>query len=237
MTDNRISLPKVVLWSDLVGESKKHSLAALFSISKSASRNKMEATTNQARGRPTRKTAGKRAVDPVFVNSTEVIQDALSDMIDENKELMNGGRGRGRKRKRAKSPSPLPIPKPLSTVEVLNEAHFTPMEETPVPENLDRIHCEPISLTFNIPLGFEGPLKVELDPSKLFHRSKPSVPQRAQYVVEPAVKRIKMERVANSAQRSNKIANYVQQYGMVPRGFLDLPPGECMDSSQTQTYH
>jgi hypothetical protein len=184
--------------------------------------------TAQRPDRPTRKTAGKRAVNPDYVNSTEVIQDAIGDMIDENKEIMNGGRSKGRKRKRARSPSPLPPP--LSPVEVLNEAHFTPMEESPMPETMEVSHFEPINLTFNIPLGFQGPLKVELDPSNFVRRPTAPVPQRTQYVVEPPVKRRKLEQGSQNGARSKKMAKWVKKYGKPPRGFLDLPAGKTFVS-------
>jgi hypothetical protein len=184
----------------------------------------METIHTQPRGRPSRKGAGKRTTDPDFVNSTEVIQDAIGDMIDENKEIMNGGRTKGRKRKRARSPSPLPPP--LSPVEVLNEAHFTPMEETPVPETMEMAQFEPISLTFNIPLGFSGPLNVQLDPSNFIRRPAAPTPQRTQYVVEPPVKRKKMELASSNGPRSKKLAKWIKKYGAPPRGFMDLPAGK-----------
>ncbi|KAF2670982.1 hypothetical protein BT63DRAFT_205433 [Microthyrium microscopicum] len=180
---------------------------------------------NLATGRPIRKNAGKREANPQYVNSIESIPDAMGDLIEENKLILNSGRNqKGKKRKRARSPSP--PPPPLSPVECLTETDFTPLENTPTPEVTAVSELEPIQISFNIPLGFQGPLKIELDPSNFIRLATAASIQKAKSGSVPALKRQKLHeptQFSSNHHKSKRVMKWVNKYGTEPRGFLQLP--------------
>jgi hypothetical protein len=134
-------------------------------------------THNTKTGRPVRANAGRKSLDPGYLNTTEVV-DLLSEEeseedVWEDEEVLSAKRKPKRrltlKRKRSPSPTP-PILSPAhSDFDFLrgdspdfgtnSPAAYT--SAAPVPA------LPPIHLTINIPPGFQGPLRVELDPSKL----------------------------------------------------------------------
>jgi hypothetical protein len=188
-----------------------------------------------ANGRPMRKSAGKRLSNPEFVNSTEVIQDAMGDMKEDNRALLTSGRRtKATKRKRARSPSPAIAA--LSPVQCVTESDFTTQETTPAPvEVTEATGGGPINLTFNIPLGFVGPLKVQLDPSILnqlghFQPTRSSTQAISTEKLPKAndFKRLKLTEESQKPQapKSKKLTKWIKKYGAPPRGFLDLPAGK-----------
>jgi len=137
---------------------------------------------NQRTGRPVRTTAGRRSLDPDYMDTTEVIDDEdgndsdyhLDDDEDMSKKKRKKLKGISRKRKRILSPPP----PSLSDIE---SDSFLSREDSPAfsigtPEETTSIVAEamtePINLTFNIPLGFHGPLRVQIDSSLLQQLSK-----------------------------------------------------------------
>lgn len=206
-----------------------------------------DAPAYSANGRPLRKSAGKRQSDPEFVNSTEVIQDAMGDMKEDNKMLLTSGRRtKTVKRKRARSPSP--SAPPLSPVQCITDADFTtPQETTPAPVEVTETtesEVPGINLTINIPAGFVGPIKLQLDQSLLskFTQSQakspknvaPAKPAERLSSLNPTL--FKRAKAAEDAQKtktskSKKLTKWIKKYGSPPRGFLDLPAGESSIST------
>lgn len=132
---------------------------------------------NKQTGRPVRTTAGRRSLDPDYMNTTEVIQgedsedednflDDDEDMYAKKRKKLQGG---SRKRKRTLSPPPPSLSdaaldafmsrenSPASSIGTLGESASAVAQPM----------MEPINLTFNIPLGFHGPIHVHIDPSFL----------------------------------------------------------------------
>lgn len=186
-----------------------------------------------ASGRPMRRGAGKRGSDPNYVDSTSAIHDSLGDLIEETKEMLSNTRY-GKKRanallKRPRSPSP----PPMRIVECPSESYFTSQENTPAPdmsEEVDTVGYQPITLTFNIPVGFTGPLQLQLDPAMLIPMATPSPLSQRLPMNPPPFKRFKyLDEPTFKPKRSRsakKIAKYVQKHETEPRGFCDLPAGK-----------
>jgi hypothetical protein len=200
-----------------------------------------DAPAYSANGRPLRKSAGKRQSDPEFVNSTEVIQDAMGDMKEDNKILLTSGRRtKTVKRKRARSLSP--SAPPLSPVQCITDADFTTTQETtPAPVEVTETaesEVPGINLTINIPAGFVGPIKLQLDQSLLskFAQNMTKSPMNAVPVqqieklstLNPSlVRHAKVTEEAKTKNpKSKKLTKWIKKYGSPPRGFLDLPAGE-----------
>jgi hypothetical protein len=180
-------------------------------------------------GRPVRRTAGKRALDSNYVNSTDAIRDTLGDMIEETKNLFTNKNTKKRVStalRKIRSPTP----PPLRTVDCPDASVFSTMENSPAPEITAATAFEPINLTFNIPLGFHGPLKIQLDGDILSRLATPS-PLSHNFPTPPrANKRARIFDehlpVHKKASRSKKIDRFIRKHGHAPRGFCDLPPGK-----------
>jgi hypothetical protein len=173
-------------------------------------------------GRPSRKNAGKRSIDPNYVNSTEAIHDAIGDLRDERKQLTLGSGKKQTKRKRPRTPSPQP--QPLSPVECPTQEDFDALDVVDAtPQLLDPADMEPMSLTFNIPANFEGPLKIVLDPSMFVRQAAASSLRRGMAFFGQAHKRARREEAVKAA-KNKRVAQFIELHGK-PRGFCDLPPG------------
>jgi hypothetical protein len=192
-------------------------------------------------GRPVRKSAGRRDMDPNFVNSTDNINDAIGDLLEENRIIFGGSKNKKIiKRKRARSVTP-PLP-PLDIVNFPTEEDFKAQEEPIDPYITMASELQPINITFNIPLGFHGPLKVNIDPATLLRLSTP--PSTRQHSPLPFTKRqcfgfdqalstiSKLEKpVTPFVGVSPLVARFIRKHGQ-PRGFCDLPPGKYQLVSQ-----
>lgn len=154
---------------------------------------------NSRTGRPIRTSAGKKSANPDYVNPDEAILQ-LTESPDDSLDGLDAVFGAGsdvepdedsdnemppkqkstRKRARTPTPPPSPSPPPLSPsihdeIEVSARARGeveleTDEESSGLPAT--EVSAEAgITLTFNIPPGFQGPLVVKLDTSSL---SRPS---------------------------------------------------------------
>ncbi len=137
---------------------------------------------NQRTGRPVRTTAGRRSLDPNYMDTTEVIKgeesDDSDDLLDDDDDVSKKKRKKlqeiSRKRKRMLSPPPPSLSDVASDAFVSREnspafSVGTPAETSSI---MAQPTMEPINLTFNIPLGFHGPLRVQIEPSLLQQLSK-----------------------------------------------------------------
>jgi hypothetical protein len=133
---------------------------------------------NQRTGRPVRTTAGRRSLDPSYMDTTEVINgeenEDSDDFLDDDEEDVSTKKRKklqrlSRKRQRMLSPPPpslsdIPSDAFLSRENSPEFSIGTPGEIT---STMTEPKIEPINLTFNIPLGFHGPLRVQIDSSLL----------------------------------------------------------------------
>jgi hypothetical protein len=135
---------------------------------------------NQRTGRPVRTTAGRRSLDPGYMDSTEVIMAEDSDDSDDlfdDEDVPNKKRkklfGGSRKRKRMLSPPP-PALSDMASDAFLSRENSPAFSVGTPGESMSIVAepMEPINLTFNIPLGFHGPLRVQIDSSLLQQLSK-----------------------------------------------------------------
>ncbi|KAF2201673.1 hypothetical protein GQ43DRAFT_28567 [Delitschia confertaspora ATCC 74209] len=113
---------------------------------------------NKGTGRPVRANAGKKKVVIGFVDSGVIEEsDHSVDTCSEDDE----GNPRQHKKKRKRSPSP--SPPPLDPIIYDEKAEAVSEDET-TDFLRRRSPVQPVTFTFNIPLGFHGPLVVKLDP-------------------------------------------------------------------------
>jgi hypothetical protein len=184
-----------------------------------------------ASGRPVRKGAGKRPTDSNFVNSIDAIHDSIGDLVEENKKLISSSKSAKRKAlavfKRGRSPSP----PPLVPIECPDVKAFAVQENDPAPEVIERTAMEPVNLVFHIPPGFQGPLKVQLDPETIARLATPC-PLALSYSIPRSHKRQRLTDVDLSPKAIKKshlpinVQRWVKKYGDKPRGFCDLPAGK-----------
>ena len=182
-----------------------------------------------ASGRPVRKGAGKRTSDSNYVNSIEAIRDTIGDLIEEKKQIFNNSKTTKKKVSMALKRPRSPSPPPLHPVECPDAKYFMAQESSPDPEITEATAFEPINLTFNIPIGFHGPLKVQLTgdliarlatPSPLTHSFQLQRPTKRQRLIEESTPKQK------KLSKPGKIERWVKKYGQEPRGFCHLPPGK-----------
>ncbi|KAF2417101.1 hypothetical protein EJ08DRAFT_654604 [Tothia fuscella] len=136
------------------------------------------ATKYSRHGRPIRKSAGKKSPDPAYVN-VQVIEEELSDFEDggplseedtsedelEERTPPPSRKRPAKKQKRAPSPTPPPLSPPPP--EDLPSPRSSPQPGHLILGPAQRADFEPINLTFNIPVGFSGPLHLQLDLSNV----------------------------------------------------------------------
>lgn len=137
---------------------------------------------NQRTGRPLRTTAGRKSLDPGYMDTTKVINgedsDNSDDFLDDDEDVSNKKRkklhGLSRKRKRMFSPPPPSLSDVTSDAFVSreNSPEFSVGTSGETTSTMANPTIEPINLTFNIPLGFHGPLRVQIDSSLLQQLSK-----------------------------------------------------------------
>lgn len=169
-------------------------------------------------GRPIRKSAGKKTPDPAFVNF-QVLEDELEALEDgwdnpssdeeleeELEEKSPSPRRRPLKRqKRAPSPTPPRLSPPPP--EDVPSGRVTP-EPLALKTPAQFVDFEPINLTFNIPIGFSGPLQVQLDLSNVPLRLKHASPKTEENHIA-----VMPPKVVSLAENRHK------------KGFLSFPPG------------
>jgi len=182
---------------------------------------------NQRTGRPVRTTAGRRSLDPGYMDTTEVIEDEdiddSDDFLDDDEDLSNKKRkklqGGSRKRKRMLSPPPPSLSDVESDAFLSRESSPAFSVGTPA-ETLSIVAeamMEPINLTFNVPLGFHGPLRVQIDQSllqQLGRRTKLGQSPTPQAITGPA--------------QSNSVWTH-------KTGFLDLAAGTYFSHNVTHS--
>lgn len=129
-------------------------------------------------GRPIRNCAGKKkSPGPDYVD-LEALEDELSEFGEEllldDEELDDLEHDDDedvplrKKRKLTRRRSPSPTPPPMSPLPQEDPASRSASPEPPTVPPMHLQHdFEPINLTFNIPLGFSGPLKIQLDLSNV----------------------------------------------------------------------
>jgi hypothetical protein len=118
---------------------------------------------NKKTGRPIRRNAGQKKdldgyVDSVIIEEEDDPIEVPSE--DEDGHVVKSQRSKKRKR------SPSPPPPPLDAI-IYDESADEPSDDEGPSKYRRRAAEEPISLQFNIPLGFHGPLVVKLDRSML----------------------------------------------------------------------
>lgn len=136
---------------------------------------------NQRTGRPIRKSAGRKSLNPGYLDSFEVIEDhqedtASDDEYDEDEETTLIKRPKKalnsviRLRKRARTPTPSPSPPPLSPMHPpdlpTQEDGASPSQSESELEALTDDY-QPITITLNIPPGQEGPIHLHLNVADL----------------------------------------------------------------------
>lgn len=124
---------------------------------------------NKKTGRPVRRSAGKMKPVPGYVDSRILEEEDFTPYTSEDEsqeeEVTSRGWGDRRKRKRKRSPSP-PSPR-------LNPIIYKPqLDEVTDDESGGVFHRRtpkkpPVTLRFDVPLGYHGPLLVKLDPTIL----------------------------------------------------------------------
>lgn len=170
---------------------------------------------NRATGRPIRRGAGKKITSADFVDSTltDLIAGAdESDASDHDpgesaaytgEDENHHKKQRTRKRKRTPSPTPPPCDPPMYVDE--------PEELTDSESSVSRSRISkagpPVTLQFNIPLGFHGPLIVKLDQA---------------LIASGAAQQISS--LDTSARQTEAIADEPQSTLVNKVGFTNLPP-------------
>lgn len=163
---------------------------------------------NTKTGRPIRANAGRKSLNPGYMDTTEVVgllsdeESAEEDAWEDEEVLSAKKKLKHRltlKRKRSPSPPP-PILSPAhSDFDFLRGGSPDFSINSPADQKSISPTLPPIHLTINIPPGFEGPLRIELDPSKL---------------VQPAGQRVSYVR-PGFMPKSNSAKKW--------KGFLDIP--------------
>lgn len=170
---------------------------------------------NRATGRPIRRGAGKKVAIAGYVNSTILIEDDESDESDDSsndpgesaaytgEEKSHQKKQRTRKRKR----TPSPTPPPCDTVMYTDELEELTDSESTVSRSRISKSGPPVTLQFNIPLGFHGPLIVKLDQA---------------LIASGAAQQMTLGNVSSKQQDISADEQQVTKANKV--GFLSLPP-------------
>jgi hypothetical protein len=145
---------------------------------------------NQRTGRPIRKSAGRKCINPEFVDPAKVIEDEFEgadefeaeDDFGEDMMYLEGDelvKSKSRKSLKGKRPpkrkrTPSPPPTRLSPEP---KYHIRTPQSSPPPDNREAESggnglLGTVRITANIPLGFSGPLEIKLDISDLVGTNK-----------------------------------------------------------------
>lgn len=187
---------------------------------------------NKSTGRPIRKSAGKVKKVAGYVDSGTLEADdyeATTSEESEEDEVTMDKRGRSNKkqRKRKRSPSP-PSPR-LDPMIYDQEMEPLTDDETGGAFHRNTPKKPPVTLQFNVPLGFHGPLFVKLDPALLkdnedgvrhdMHRVEKKA--RTSFATpEPAVVEV---RSRSFTDMPPEIRNLVYQHLFVRRNPMHIP--------------
>jgi hypothetical protein len=165
---------------------------------------------NKKTGRPVRKSAGKVKKAAGYVDSSVLEEgpdyETSSSEESEDEDMEERGRTAKPKQKRKRTPSP-PSPR-LEPVIYSQEMDELTDDETGGASHRNTPKKPPITLQFNVPLGFHGPLFVKLDSAILKH---------SEDGVRHDMHRSKKARTAESPPEVAAVA--VQS-----KSFTDLPP-------------
>ncbi|KAF2268610.1 hypothetical protein CC78DRAFT_530045 [Lojkania enalia] len=167
---------------------------------------------NKQTGRPIRRSAGQKKNVAGFVDSAmiEEYEEEASDSLSEDEEGNPVLPKRSSKRKR----SPSPTPPPLDPI-IYDEAPDEQSDEETLGSLQRHPGPPPITLQFNVPLGFHGPLVVKLDSSVL-----DAIDGPPRDLKPPTSRRRRTESVAPAAT----VIPPKPGSGSWRAGFLDLPP-------------
>lgn len=175
---------------------------------------------NKSTGRPIRKSAGRVKKVAGYVDSTLLDEEEEFDPLtsdtstddDEEEDMTPRGRAKKSKQtqKRKRSPSP---PSPRLEPMIYNQE----LDELTDNEMGDSGHGRtprksPVTLQFNVPLGFHGPLFVKLDKALL-----QSNEEGARHEMHQPQK--KKARISSSPSSLDVVPTTMR-----PKGFADLPP-------------
>ncbi|KAH7410281.1 hypothetical protein DE146DRAFT_711095 [Phaeosphaeria sp. MPI-PUGE-AT-0046c] len=204
---------------------------------------------NKDTGRPIRKSAGKVKKVAGYVDSSFLGDDydpsSTEETDDEDMSTSKRGRADKIKRKRKRSPSP-PSPQ-LDRIMYDQELDIFTDDESGGAFHGNTPKKPPVSLQFNVPLGFHGPLFVKLDSALLkdseegvrhdMHRLQTKKPRAIAPPSQPAA-------VTGSSQRftdlSPELRNQVYRHLFVRRDMLNIPQhhgtaGLCQSSQFLRT--
>lgn len=143
----------------------------------------------------------------------------FSDMESEDdSEIDEPPKKKPKNRARTPTPPPSPLPPPLSP-SVHDEIEVFARSDSPDPPTPEDTAEAGITLTFNIPPGFQGPLVVKLDTASLSRTAKP--------IKRPA----HVASTGHASRNSRRVCKFVGKacehslpMNDKKRGFLDLPP-------------
>ncbi|KAK0658859.1 hypothetical protein DIS24_g4453 [Lasiodiplodia hormozganensis] len=128
---------------------------------------------NARTGRPIRDNAGRKSLDPSYLDTIEVVDDEGLES-ESGSEDEEGVKKKHPKRKRTPSP-------PLPDVDQMPLFPEDVPSREPTPQFLDEDEASSINLTVNIPKGFSGPLVLKIDRGMLDNgRSEP--PSKRQHL-------------------------------------------------------
>jgi hypothetical protein len=164
---------------------------------------------NKKTGRPIRRSAGHIKSLAGFVDSA-VLDEDDDEPMEVPSEDDDDGEAIWRRRSKKRKRSPSPAPPPLDPI-IYDEAAEGPSDNESIGHDSDAY--TPVTLQFNIPLGFHGPLVVKLDRS-LLARNTGSV---AHDVHKRKVRRNLKPATSNPVTQKPAIATK-------KTGFCDLPP-------------
>ncbi|KAF2640276.1 hypothetical protein P280DRAFT_452908 [Massarina eburnea CBS 473.64] len=161
-------------------------------------------------GRPIRRSAGRVSHKDGYVDSA-IIEDGIDEPIETPSEDEDGEPIK-QQRKRKRTPSP--IPPPLDPVIRDDEPDDLSDDEVGMFQYKAVADRAPITLQFNIPLGFHGPLMVKLDRNLLSQLQ----PEGTAHNMQPQPSKRRLIANPSSEQQEEKASEQKKI------GFTDLPP-------------
>jgi hypothetical protein len=205
---------------------------------------------NKKTGRPIRKSAGKVKrvagyVDSSLLEDEEGYESSASEE-SEDEDMIKRGRAEKTRQKRKRSPSP-PSPH-LDPVIYSQELGELTDDETGGAFHRSTPKKPPITLQFNVPLGFHGPLFVKLDSALLKDnedggrhdmRKVPSKKARTENLSVPAAA-VLTARFPSFTDLPPELRNAIYRHALVRDGALDIPqrhlrPGLCLSGQFLRT--
>ncbi len=167
---------------------------------------------NKITGRPIRATAGKVRQDTDFVDSGLLEEDDLPWLTSDDGDVEDDAEQRRRASKKARKRKRSPSPPSPCLAPIIRDQEAEQLTDNELGGAFHRRSSKkpPISLQFNVPLGFHGPLFVKLDNALLQANSEAKLHEMQ------VVKTKKTRRASSSPTQVEAEVNY--------KGFSDLPP-------------